>query len=484
MVSCSRLSSLGRAVSGIIGRNSPHMQKQRALSSHPCRARMGTIALVSADRLNYIKDVVSYDVINLSEKNVVSSEGDRWKRHRSVVRNAFTEANNALVWDKTLRVLSEMFADFDSRSGDGTVVDATETMASLTFLIICSAGFGQSLAWSDMSEDLLPPPPGFALSFKRSLLGAVHGIFIRAACPNWLHNLPSWAVPTVAKKTRLAFDELQKHLHAMISDARAASLQDSSSSADLFRRMLDANSGIDESLSDGEVLSNIFAFLLAGHETSAHTLAFALALLALHPEAQATLREEVLGVWPTGKPSGMSDASYKDDFPRFTYTLAVLRETLRLFPPVPRLWKIVQRDAILPFRRISPDGTLAQREEFFAPKDSLVVIDFAGLYMSPTHWGDDVEAFRPARFVDTPTYQWPREAFFPFAAGPRACLGKNFAIAESVCILARIVACYDILPPPHLKGRTFEEQMEEMLKYRVVATLTPTGARVLLRKRQ
>lgn len=72
---------------------------------------------------------------------------------------------------------------------------------------------------------------------------------------------------------------------------------------------------------------------------------------------------------------------------------------------------------------------------------------------------------------------------FPFAAGPRSCVGKNFAMAESVCILARIVARYDVLPPPHLKGRTLAEKMAALLQYRVIATLVPTNARVIFRKR-
>lgn len=65
-----------------------------------------------------------------------------------------------------------------------------------------------------------------------------------------------------------------------------------------------------------------------------------------------------------------------------TYTLAVLRETLRLFPPVPRLWKIVQQDSTLPYQQLSADGSAAKREYFFAPKDSLIVLDFAAIHMS------------------------------------------------------------------------------------------------------
>lgn len=161
------------------------------------------------------------------------------------------------MWKETSCVLNELLADLDSRAGiatDGVLLDLTEMMSSLTFLIICAAGFGQPLSWSDMDEDV-PPPPGYSLSFKRALLGAVHGIFVRAACPGWVYSLPSWVIPAPVKRTRLAYDELDKHLFAMVADARADQKLES---ANLFRRLLHANSGIDESLSDGELLSNMF----------------------------------------------------------------------------------------------------------------------------------------------------------------------------------------------------------------------------------
>lgn len=66
---------------------------------------------------------------------------------------------------------------------------------------------------------------------------------------------------------------------------------------------------------------------------------------------------------------------------------------------------------------------------------------------SAHYWGEDVTTFRPSRFIDTDNYRWPRDAFLPFAAGARACIGRQSALVEATAFLARIVAKYKIEVP-------------------------------------
>ncbi|EGO26310.1 hypothetical protein SERLADRAFT_463220 [Serpula lacrymans var. lacrymans S7.9] len=103
--------------------------------------------------------------------------------------------------------------------------------------------------------------------------------------------------------------------------------------------------------------------------------------------------------------------------------------------------------------------------------------------MNPLYWGDDVEDFKPERFIDSDTYRWPRDAFLSFSAGPRACIGQRFAYTESVCILASLVDRYEVLLPENLMHKPFEEQKEKMLKWTHSITLIPTNANVRLRRR-
>jgi len=193
-----------------------------------------------------------------------------------------------------------------------------------------------------------------------------------------------------------------------------------------------------------------------------------------------------------------------------------------------RLAKMVQKDTILEARRFSTlaDGRISDVQGVAVPiqKGGMCVVDIMGVHMNreslPTirgffiflsaiHWGDDVDEFKPERFMDTNTYKWPRDActcsfivsyellkfdllsclrcvcvlVFGFSAGPRACIGQRFAMAESICILASVVRRYEILLPTDVLGLSVNEQEEILAGWKVLATLIPTGARVRFRRR-
>jgi len=170
------------------------------------------------------------------------------------------------------------------------------------------------------------------------------------------------------------------------------------------------------------------------------------------------------------------------------YTMACIRESLRMFPPVTRLSREVHVDAVLPSTYFIPgsEGSPPVDTEKFSmpvPAESLVVIDIWGLHHNSLYWGEDAAEYKPERFIDTKSYQWPRDAFMPFVAGPRSCIGQRFALAEMVCIIASIVRRYGICAPDHLAKEPLEAQKEALLKWTVALTLTPVNARVRLCRR-
>jgi len=260
----------------------------------------------------------------------------------------------------------------------------------------------------------------------------------------------------------------------------------------LLKNLVEANiqGEGDKRLTDGELLSNIFIFLLAGHETTAHTLSFAIILLSLHPEIQRTMYEEVCSVWPNGCPAS---SNYKEDYPKLKYTLAVFHETLRLFPSVTRIPKQVTSDTSLPARRFSP-GSAAEIAlgvstpfQVAVPKGSVVVLDIIGTHTNPLHWGADAHEFKPERFIDTESYRWPRDAFYAFSAGQRACIGQYFAVAEGVCILANLVQHYEVLLPTPANAKvqkmTESERRDWMLEWSQAITMAPVRDLIRLRRR-
>ena len=221
-------------------------------------------------------------------------------------------------------------------------------------------------------------------------------------------------------------------------------------------------------------------------DTTAHTLAFTLGLLALYPDIQQELYEHVITILPTLE----TELSY-DRVPDLTYSLAVFLETLRLYPSVVVIPKYSMENTLVPVRTFSTDGgktASAAPKNVLIPQWAEVMIDVPGLHYNPRYWGDDASDFRPSRFVnDEKTgYQWPTEAFMGFSQGARACLGQKFAQTEAVTIISELVRRFEI----HLDesacrpGEDVVMARDRLLNgCKTVITLTPKPLPIIFRRR-
>ncbi|KAJ7118625.1 cytochrome P450 [Mycena crocata] len=455
------------------------------------------IKAVATDATSFQKDVEAYEALNIYGPNMVGTEGADWKRHRRVANPAFNEASNAFVWMETVRVINEWFAEMDGKANaeSSVTIDAVEDLVQVTLLVIASAGFGRRASWQEDSST--KPPPGHQVAFRAAVSTALEHLFVKALTPAWLIALSERVklpfIGPLLTNTNASFEALRLHMVDLVSLSRAWVVGGKVSNMDagLLRNLVEANmTQADDvhhkKLTDEELLSNIFTFLLAGHETSAHSLSFAVALLALYPDVQRKIYEETLRIWPDGSPTNASPSSYKEYMPKLQYTLAAFQETIRLFTPVARLCKIVHADSTLTAHRFSsgPTGAIENITPFAVPvtAGSMVIIDVLALHMNQIYWGRDVEDFKPERFVDTETYRWPRDAFFGFSGGPRSCIGQRFALTESVCALASLVRRYEIVVPEHIAAKPFEEQKRLLLRWKPGVTITPTDCVVQLRR--
>ena len=236
----------------------------------------------------------------------------------------------------------------------------------------------------------------------------------------------------------------------------------------------------EQTLSDDEILGNAFLFIIAGHETTANTLHFALVFLAMNPWSQKRLQadlDNLLGDRP------VYDWSYERDMSRLLNGMAgaVMNETLRLVPPVVSIIKIVTstpqqiviegQNVVLPAGLIlnlhtvaahrhpkywpTPDGTFVMSDHVhqFRPERWLIGPS-SPLASNPTPSVDDLNGKRSAepngyddqdhQSPTTTLYHPPRGAFFPFSDGARACLGRRFAQVEVLAALAFIFRTYSI----------------------------------------
>ena len=168
--------------------------------------------------------------------------------------------------------------------------------------------------------------------------------------------------------------------------------------------------------SQERLVDHTLTFLLAGHETTANSLCWLFYLLTQNPRVTEKLQAEVdtLG----GRPP-----TY-EELKKLNYLNAVIREALRLYPAVP-----------LTIRQAAEDDKV---KGVLIPKGTMIFMSAGVQGRLPSLWGEDADEFRPERFLD-PSFKEKRFAWFPFIAGPRSCIGQNFALQEMGVAVSHLV---------------------------------------------
>jgi cytochrome P450 len=214
---------------------------------------------------------------------------------------------------------------------------------------------------------------------------------------------------------RIVYGIIEEHRHA----ARAGNVP-----VDLLSMLLDVrDDDTGQGFTDEQLRNETITFLLAGHETTANALTWTFYLLSQHLEAEQRLHDEVRTVLGGRVPTN-------EDLSRLAYTKMVIREAMRLYPPV---W-IIERRAV-------QDDNVGG---YWLPGGSAVVICPYTLHRHPDFWKQP-DVFNPARFSDRPP-----AAYIPFGAGQRFCIGNEFAMLEAQLITAMVVQAGSLrLVPGH-----------------------------------
>lgn len=195
------------------------------------------------------------------------------------------------------------------------------------------------------------------------------------------------------------------------------------------------------SMTTAELRDNLLAFIVAGHETTALTLSWALYLCAFDQDIQNRARAEAQAALPDSRPATASDLEH------LPLTRMIVDEALRLYPPAALISRTAQQHDTLCDREILPGDT--------------VILPIYALHRNHLLWSDP-DAFRPERFKDRKPI--PRYAYLPFGDGPRICIGASFALQEAVIILVTLLSRHRFTP---IAGRTPEPVM--------ILTLRPEG---------
>lgn len=340
-------------------------------------------------------------------EGLICSTGDFWRRQRRLVQPSFAPPlllrHDRLVQEET----AEMISRWDGLASSGEPLDVAREMTLLALANLGGAMF--STDWRREAEVMAP-------AVEAAIGHAYHQIESIISIPE---QIPTPANRRFARSRAV----LQEIMDRMIDSRRALTEQP----GDLLGTLLTAEDpDTGARMSDLQVRNELMTFMFGGHETVAAAMAWTWYLLSHHPEVTARLREEyeqVLG----GRPAG------KDDLPNLAYATRVIKESLRLYPPVSLISRTPVEDDVVGGYRV--------------PAGSMVLLSSYVTHRHPDFW-DNPEGFDPDRWSPERSEGRSKNAWFPFSGGPRQCIGGYFGLMELQIVMSMIVPRFDLAVVP------------------------------------
>jgi cytochrome P450 len=351
-------------------------------------------------------------------KGLLTTEGEAWKTQRRLIQSGFERKQLEVLSSIMQGSLTDSLRDFDRQARIGPV-DIYPLMMKITFAMVGKSLFGAKLKEEDIDT-------------ISEAISTVQEFMVRQTIQPYLN--PWFTVSGEQRK----HEEMTARAFGILRDYIRRRRQEEPGH-DLLQILLDARYSDGSRMDDELVVSESMQLLVAGHETSSNALSWTLYLLSTRPDCVDRMRDEfdaVLGK----KPLGFSDV------PKFEFTTQVINEALRLYPP---FW-MVDRMALADDRAGDLD----------IPAGSTVVVFIYGTHHSPRYW-ENPESFDPERFNKANEKMQTPFAHLPFGAGPRGCIGGNYAMLQMLMILGVLLRKYDFQLVP---GQTIEPRPMVILR--------------------
>jgi len=361
--------------------------------------------ILQENNKNYHKSE-AYKVLQLFLGNgLLTSEGDFWRRQRRLAQPAFHRQRLALLVGTMNEEVRELVTRW--RQHDPALpLDVSGEMMKLALAIVT-----RSLFSSDVKQhiDTLSTPINQIIEFAYEALY------------DFVHIPLKYPTPRNVRYQR-AVDKIEAVIYEMINLRRAENGRVRHDDLlEMLMEVQDEETG--ERMTDRQLRDEVTTIFMAGHETTANALSWALYLLAKHPAVVQQLREEfnrVLG--PDGDPTA-------ENLRELTYTMQVVNETMRLYPPAWVFSRKPLADDVLEGGYRLPAG------------NGVLVCPYL-LHRDPKFW-DQPDAFNPDHFLPEKVKARPTYAYIPFGGGPRLCIGNNFALMEMQVALVHLVRAFD-----------------------------------------
>ena len=330
-------------------------------------------------------------------KGILTSEGAEWKWQRQTSAPMFRHGELMTFVPTFVRCTRKLMAEW-RRESAGSVREIERDMTNVTFDVI--------------SATLLPS----ADATVGHAIEASTGRFQKAGAWSLLYaiaNAPKWLPRPHRRSQQEAIRLLRSSVAAMLREREGAPARD-----DLMHRLMTAhNPETGQPMTEAQLIDNLLTFYLAGHDTTAKALTWTLYLLARSPEWTEALKEEVQRV--TG--GGEITAEHID---KLVLTQQVIKESMRLYPPVPVMSRQVVAETTLGPHKLGPGAS--------------IVIPIYAIHRHKRRWTNP-DTFDPMRFAPDKERSLSRYQYMPFGAGPRICIGMAFAMIEATAMLATML---------------------------------------------
>ncbi|TDL22841.1 cytochrome P450 [Rickenella mellea] len=405
--------------------------------------------------------------------NLIGADGgELWRRHRRIMGPAFNQNTYELVWKETMRVYHDMIASEGWTSKDTlSIPEIQQYTLKVALFVISACGFGIPLSWNE-------PPLGEQrdMSIQESLRIISDSNLIKTILPKWLFSLP------VKKFQRIetAYRTLNEFMHSQVETRKAEIRQEiemgedgEGGRSDVFSRLVRANEVSTEKLplDNQELIGNVYAVLLAGHETTGHTLAATLGYLALYQHEQDIVYDQISSVLGERDP-------IIEDYGSLYKVLCAFYEALRLIPPASMMIRGTTQDTVLTLQNSTADEPHRQQP---LPKGTTVVVDLVGMQYNPKYFPEPNE-YKPSRWYAQETSEGT-DAFTAFSLGPRTCIGRKFATIEAVCFLALLLRDFHVEVVLR-NGETTEQWRSRVMNARIHLTLNVESVPLKLTRRR
>ncbi|MEM7535192.1 MAG: cytochrome P450 [Chloroflexota bacterium] len=370
-------------------------------------------------------------------RGLVTTEGDEHKQQRKLAQPAFHA--------KRIRSYADTMVDYTAQLVDGwhpgETRDLSQEMSRLTMYIVVKTLFDvdyQTLA--DTADEI-----GDAVHVLQDTADNDFGFPI---------TLPDWVPTPLARRRKKARKVVDAIIDQMMAERRGAAengvVEDR---GDLMSMLLMSTDEDGNTMNDVELRDQLLTLFLAGHETTSNALVWTWYALSQNPDVEQKLHDELDRVLAGRLPT-------LADLPNLPYAEMVLKESMRLYPPV---WTIN-------FREPTEDTTVGG---YAVPKGTQMFISPYMMHRLERYWEDPL-AFRPERFLPEKEAEMPKYLYMPFGAGARICIGNSFAMMEAHLILATIAQQYKLTLDP-------EQRIGQLPRI----TMSPTyGMKMMLEKRR